>query len=73
MKGTLEVFAQKFFGKDVKSFQHIIFLFTEPSAEVDVSCFKCGGDGCPLQGKWMVEILGCGMVHPDVLRRWNRS
>lgn len=69
LKTTLEMFAKRFFGNDVKiRFRPSYFPFTEPSAEVDVSCFICGGKGCRLckHTGWL-EILGCGMVHPNVL------
>ena len=67
--GTLEVFAKELFGPDTKTkFRPHHFPFTEPSAEVDVSCFKCGGKGCRFcKGSGWIEILGCGMVHPHVL------
>ena len=70
LKGTLEVFAKELFGPDTKTkFRPHHFPFTEPSAEVDVSCFKCGGKGCRFcKGSVWIEILGCGMVHPNVLR-----
>ncbi len=69
LKGTLDEFAKKFFGPDTKTkFRPHHFPFTEPSAEVDVSCFKCGGKGCRFcKGEGWIEILGCGMVHPHVL------
>ncbi len=70
LKGTLNLFAKKLFGEDTKTkFRPHQFYFTEPSAEMDVSCFKCGGSGCRVcnQSGW-IEILGCGMVHPNVLR-----
>ncbi len=69
LKGTLESFAKEMFGEDIKTkFRPHHFPFTEPSAEMDVSCFKCGGKGCRFckQEGW-IEILGCGMVHPHVL------
>ena len=68
LKGTLEVFAKELFGPDTKTkFRPHHFPFTEPSAEVDVSCFKCGGKGCRFcKGSGWIEILGCGMVHPHV-------
>lgn len=68
--GTLDAFAKKFFGENTKTkFRPHHFPFTEPSAEVDVSCFACGGSGCRVcKGSGWIEILGCGMVHPDVLR-----
>ena len=69
IKGTLEVFAKELFGEDTKTkFRPHHFPFTEPSAEMDVSCFKCGGKGCRFRkGSGWIEILGCGMVHPHVL------
>jgi len=70
LKQTLYFFVQEMYGKDVKiRFRPSYFPFTEPSAEMDISCFICGGEGCPVCKKsgW-VEILGCGMVHPNVLR-----
>ena len=69
LKGTLEEFAKELFGEETKTkFRPHHFPFTEPSAEVDVSCFKCGGKGCRLcKGEGWIEILGCGMVHPKVL------
>ena len=70
LKGTLDQFAREFFGPKTKTkLRPHHFPFTEPSAEVDVTCFKCGGKGCGVckQSGW-IEILGCGMVHPDVLR-----
>jgi phenylalanyl-tRNA synthetase alpha chain len=69
LKQTLYFFVQEMFGKDVKvRFRPSYFPFTEPSAEMDVSCFICGGKGCRIckHSGW-VEILGCGMVHPNVL------
>ncbi|NLJ90738.1 MAG: phenylalanine--tRNA ligase subunit alpha [Clostridiales bacterium] len=70
LKGTLDEFAKKLFGKDTKTkFRPHHFPFTEPSAEVDVTCFKCGGKGCRFcQHTGWIEILGCGMVHPKVLK-----
>ena len=69
LKGTLEVFAKELFGPETKTkFRPHHFPFTEPSAEVDVTCFKCGGKGCRFcKGSGWIEILGCGMVHPHVL------
>ncbi len=69
LKGTLAEFAKELFGKDTKvKFRPHHFPFTEPSAEVDVTCFKCGGSGCRFcKGSGWIEILGCGMVHPRVL------
>ena len=70
LKGTLEVFAKKCLGENTKiRFRPHHFPFTEPSAEVDVSCFVCGGKGCKAcKGEGWIELLGCGMVHPNVLR-----
>jgi phenylalanyl-tRNA synthetase alpha chain len=70
LKGTLELFAREMFGPRSRiRFRPSFFPFTEPSAEVDVVCFLCGGDGCRVckQSGWL-EILGSGMVHPQVLR-----
>ena len=69
LKGTLAEFARELFGEDTKvKFRPHHFPFTEPSAEVDVSCFKCGGKSCRFcKGSGWIEILGCGMVHPHVL------
>ncbi len=70
LKQTLYFFVKEMYGKDVKvRFRPSYFPFTEPSAEMDVSCFICGGGGCNICKKtgW-VEILGCGMVHPNVLQ-----
>lgn len=69
LKGTLQEFAKRLFGEETKvKFRPHHFQFTEPSAEMDVSCFKCGGKGCRFcKGSGWVEILGCGMVHPHVL------
>ena len=69
LKGTLELFCKKILGEKTKvRFRPSYFPFTEPSVEVDVTCFKCGGTGCPLCKKtgW-IEVLGAGMVHPNVL------
>ncbi len=73
LKGTLAEFAKEMFGEDTKvKFRPHHFPFTEPSAEVDVSCFKCGGSGCRFcKGSGWIEILGCGMVHPRVLEKCN--
>ncbi len=70
LKGTLAEFARQMLGKETRTkFRPHHFPFTEPSAEVDVSCFKCGGKGCRVcKGSGWIEILGCGMVHPEVLR-----
>ena len=70
LKGTLEVFMKKMLGEKTElRFRPSYFPFTEPSYEVDVTCFKCGGKGCPLCKKtgW-IEVLGSGMVHPNVLK-----
>ena len=69
LKGTLDEFAKKLFGEETKTrFRPHHFPFTEPSAEMDVSCFKCGGKGCSFcKGEGWIEIRGCGMVHPHVL------
>lgn len=69
LKGTLEQFAQEMFGPQTRiKFRPHHFPFTEPSAEVDVTCFKCGGKGCRMcKDSGWIEILGCGMVHPRVL------
>ena len=69
LKGTLDRFAKELFGEETKTkFRPHHFPFTEPSAEMDVSCFKCGGKGCRFcKGSGWIEILGCGMVHPHVL------
>ena len=69
LKGTLEDFARRLFGEDARTrLRPSHFPFTEPSAEMDVGCFVCGGDGCAVckETGWL-EILGCGMVHPVVL------
>ncbi len=68
LKGTLAEFAKELFGEDTRvKFRPHHFPFTEPSAEVDVSCFKCKGAGCRFcKGSGWIEILGCGMVHPHV-------
>ncbi len=70
LKGMLETFAKTEFGEETKiRFRPHHFPFTEPSAEVDISCFMCGGKGCRLcKGEGWIEILGAGMVHPNVLR-----
>lgn len=70
LKGTLELFLKYMFGEKTKiRFRTSFFPFTEPSAEVDISCVMCGGEGCRVCSHtgWL-EILGCGMVHPNVLR-----
>ena len=70
LKGTLNTFVKKLFGENTKTkFRPHNFPFTEPSAEVDVTCFKCEGKGCSMcKGEGWIEILGAGMVHPNVLR-----
>ena len=70
LKGVLELFAKQTFGEETRiRFRPHHFPFTEPSAEVDVSCFACGGKGCRIcKGEGWIEILGAGMVHPNVLR-----
>ena len=70
LKATLEIFCKKLLGSKTEvRFRPSFFPFTEPSVEVDVTCFKCGGKGCPLckQTGW-IEVLGAGMVHPNVLK-----
>ena len=73
LKGTLEMFAKKCLGENTKiRFRPHHFPFTEPSAEADVSCFVCGGKGCRVcKNEGWIELLGCGMVHPNVLRNCN--
>ena len=70
LKGTLEIFVKHLYGNDtVVRFRPHHFPFTEPSAEMDAQCFACHGEGCRLcKGEGWIEILGCGMVHPKVLR-----
>ena len=70
LKGTLEMFAKNCLGPNTKiRFRPHHFPFTEPSAEADVSCFVCGGKGCRVcKGEGWIELLGCGMVHPNVLK-----
>ncbi len=70
LKGTLEVFVKKLYGEETRlRFRPHHFPFTEPSAELDISCFNCGGEGCRIcKGEGWIEILGCGMVHPRVLK-----
>ena len=69
LKGTLEIFAKKLYGENTKvRFRPHHFPFTEPSAEMDGTCFRCGGKGCRFcKGEGWIEILGCGMIHPKVL------
>lgn len=73
LKGTLEIVAQRLYGDGVKvRFRPHHFPFTEPSAEVDVMCFNCHGEGCRIcKGEGWIEILGAGMVHPKVLKNCN--
>lgn len=70
LKGTLALLMRKMFGNELEiRFRPSFFPFTEPSVEVDVTCFKCGGEGCPLcKGTGWIEVLGAGMVHPNVLK-----
>ena len=70
LKATLITFAQKMYGKDIKyRFRPSFFPFTEPSAEMDITCFLCGGKGCRVcKNSGWLEIVGCGMVHPNVLK-----
>ncbi len=70
LKGTLDLFFKQLYGPATKTrFRPHHFAYTEPSAEVDMSCFKCGGAGCPMcKGEGWIEMLGCGMVHPVVLQ-----
>ena len=69
LKGTLEAFAKRLYGDDTRiRLRPHHFPFTEPSCEIDVSCFRCGGKGCPMcKGEGWIELLGAGMVHPKVL------
>jgi len=70
LKGTLDFFAKKLFGERIRTrFQPSFFPFTEPSGEVAISCIFCGGKGCRVckESGW-IEVMGCGMVHPQVLR-----
>lgn len=73
LKGTLEVIIKRLYGEDsVVRFRPHHFPFTEPSAEVDIQCFNCHGEGCRLcKGEGWIELLGCGMVHPKVLSNCN--
>ena len=70
LKDTVDTFVRNFFGADEPTrFRPHYFPFTEPSVEVDMQCVKCGGKGCGVCGQtgWL-EVLGCGMVHPNVFR-----
>ncbi|MBR0319965.1 MAG: phenylalanine--tRNA ligase subunit alpha [Clostridia bacterium] len=69
LKGTLDAFAKKLYGADITTrFRPSFFPFTEPSAEVDLTCFNCRGKGCRMcKGTGYIEVLGCGMVNPKVL------
>ena len=70
LKGTLDFFAKKLFGEKIRTrFQPSFFPFTEPSGEVSISCIFCGGEGCRVckESGW-IEVMGCGIVHPKVLR-----
>jgi phenylalanyl-tRNA synthetase alpha chain len=69
LKGTLDIFAKSLFGADVKTrFRPSFFPFTEPSAEVDLTCVACHGKGCRVcKGTGWIEVLGAGMVNPKVL------
>jgi phenylalanyl-tRNA synthetase alpha chain len=73
LKGTLQIFVHRMFGPETQTrFRPSYFPFTEPSAEVDYSCFKCGGKGCRIcKGSGWIELGGSGMVHPNVLRNVN--
>ena len=70
LKGILELFAKKLYGEDtVVRFRPHHFPFTEPSAEMDIQCYRCHGEGCPLcKGEGWIELLGAGMIHPKVLK-----
>ena len=69
LKGTLNTLVKKLYGPETKTrFRPHHFPFTEPSCEMDVQCFVCGGEGCRVcKGEGWIELLGCGMVHPKVL------
>jgi len=73
LKHTLDLMCKRMFGGQTQTrFRPHHFPFTEPSCEVDVSCFRCGGGGCSMcKGEGWIELLGSGMVHPEVLRRCN--
>ena len=69
LKFCLDEFARAYFGSEVTTrFRPHYFPFTEPSAEMDVSCIFCGGEGCRICTNGWLEVLGCGMVHPNVFR-----
>jgi phenylalanyl-tRNA synthetase alpha chain len=73
LKGTMMIFAKKMYGENSEfRFRPSFFPFTEPSAEMDITCFLCGGEGCKIcKGSGWLEIAGCGMVHPNVLKSGN--
>ena len=73
LKGALQIFVERLFGADAKvRFRPHFFPFTEPSAEMDLMCFSCNGAGCRVcKGEGWIELLGCGMVHPNVLKACN--
>jgi phenylalanyl-tRNA synthetase alpha chain len=73
LKGTLVHFAKEFYGSSLKyRFRPSFFPFTEPSAEMDITCYLCGGKGCRVcKGTGWLEILGCGMVDPNVFKSVN--
>lgn len=69
MKGVISLFLKSFFGSDIQvRFRPSYFPFTEPSAEVDISCMLCNGKGCRTCGTGYFEVMGCGMIHPNVLK-----
>lgn len=69
LKGLLQMFCKRLFGENIKMrFRPHFFPFTEPSAEVDISCYICGGSGCSVCKNGWLEIMGCGMVHPQVFK-----
>ncbi|MFM8178992.1 MAG: phenylalanine--tRNA ligase subunit alpha, partial [Candidatus Kapaibacterium sp.] len=70
LKGTMLSFARQMYGSDIKyRFRASYFPFTEPSAEMDITCFLCKGEGCRVcKNSGWLEIMGCGMIHPNVLR-----
>src|SRR5690606_15928353 len=69
LKGVLHAFLNAFFEKELElRFRPSYFPFTEPSSEADIGCVNCGGKGCRIcKGTGWIEVLGCGMVHPNVL------